>query len=397
MKEIGWSVPFLTLLGLLPGAIALCSIGYYLICLYNAARFVREQKAAGAGVRPAQSTQPVSILKPLRGTDPEMYESFRSHCLLDYPEYEIVFGVSEVDDPAAELVRRLQAEFPQRAIQLIVCSRNLGTNRKVSNLAQMLPLARFDHLIVNDSDIRVEADYLQRVIAPLADPKTGMVTCLYRGVPNKTLGSKLESIGISTDFSGGVLSAREVEKGIHFALGSTMAFRQSDLKAIGGFEAVLDYLADDYELGMRTSARGLKVKLSEVIVETFLPPYKFRQFFDHQLRWARSLRDARRWGYLGVILTFGVPWALLVLASIRGTYWAWGLALLTVIMRITVALVVGRGVLKDRYVLPWLWLVPMRDLVAVAVWIASFAGHTVKWRGTSFTLKDGKLAKVTAD
>jgi len=383
-------IEWLATLGTLSG------VGYYTICLAGAVRFLQDKKAADRSVR-SSYLPPVSILKPLKGTDPEMYESFRSHCLLDYPEYEIVFGVSELDDPAADLVRRLQAEFPQRAIQLIVCSRNLGTNRKVSNLAQMLPLARFDHLIVNDSDIRVEADYLQRVIAPLADPKTGMVTCLYRGVPNKTLGSKLESIGISTDFSGGVLSAREVEKGIHFALGSTMAFRHSDLKAIGGFEAVLDYLADDYELGMRTSARGLKVKLSEVIVETFLPPYKFRQFFDHQLRWARSLRDARRWGYLGVILTFGVPWALLVLASIRGTYWAWGLALLTVIMRITVALVVGRGVLKDRYVLPWLWLVPMRDLVAVAVWIASFAGHTVKWRGTSFTLKDGKLAKVTAD
>lgn len=383
-------IEWLATLGTLSG------VGYYTICLAGAVRFLQDRKAADKSVR-STYFPPVSILKPLKGTDPEMYESFRSHCLLDYPEYEIIFGVSEVDDPAAELVRRLQAEFPQRAIQLIVCARNLGTNRKVSNLAQMLPLARFDHLIVNDSDIRVEADYLQRVIAPLADRKTGMVTCLYRGVPNKTLGSKLESIGISTDFSGGVLSAREVERGIHFALGSTMAFRQSDLKAIGGFEAVLDYLADDYELGMRTSARGLKVKLSAVIVETFLPPYTFHQFFDHQLRWARSLRDARRWGYLGVILTFGVPWALLVLASIRGTYWAWGLAVLTVIMRITVALVVGRGVLRDRYVLPWLWLVPVRDLVAVAVWIASFAGHTVKWRGTSFTLKDGKLAKVTAD
>jgi ceramide glucosyltransferase len=374
----------------------LSGVGYYSICLAGAVRFLQDRTAAGkAG--PSTYLPPVSILKPLKGTDPEMYESFRSHCLLQYPEYEIIFGVSEADDPAAELVSRLQFEFPQRAIRLVVCTGNLGTNRKVSNLAQMLPAARFDHLIVNDSDIRVEADYLQRVIAPLADSKVGMVTCLYRGVPNKTLGSRLESIGISTDFSGGVLSAREVEKGIHFALGSTMAFRRSDLQAIGGFEAVVDYLADDYELGMRTSARGLKVKLSEVVVETFLPPYKFSQFFDHQLRWARSLRDARRWGYVGVILTFGVPWALVVLAFIRGTYWAWGLAILAVIMRIAVALVVGRGVLRDRHVLPWLWLVPVRDLVAVAVWIASFAGHTVKWRGTSFTLKDGKLAKVTAD
>ena len=224
-----------------------------------------------------------------------------------------------------------------------------------------------------------------------------MVTCLYRGVPGRTLGSRLESLGISTDFSGGVLSAREVESGIHFALGSTMAFRRSDLQTIGGFEAVVDYLADDYELGRRMSAYGLRVQLSEVVVETFLPPYKFRQYFDHQLRWARSLRDARRWGYIGVILTFGVPWALLVLASIRGTYWAWGLAIVAVFLRMVVALVVGRLVLKDRYVLPWLALVPVRDLVAVAVWIASFAGHTVEWRGTSFTLKDGKLARLQAD
>src|SRR5882762_9714411 len=311
----------------------LSSVGYYTICLAGAARFLQDRQRAGRNARSIQQLPPVSILKPFKGTDPEMYESFRSHCLLDYPKYEMIFGVSEADDPAVELVRRLQVEFPQRAIHLVVCTMNLGTNRKVSNLVQMLSKAHYDHLIVNDSDIRVESDYLQRVIAPLSDPKVGMVTCLYRGIPSKTLGSHLESLGISTDFCGGVLSAREVESGIHFALGSTLAFRRNDLQAIGGFEAVVDYLADDYELGQRISARGLHVKLSEVVVETFLPPYKFRQFFDHQLRWARSVRDARRWGYLGVILTFGVPWALLVLASIRGTYWAWGLAIAAVIMR----------------------------------------------------------------
>ncbi len=220
------------------------SVGYYSICLAGAARFLRDRGRTDRSVHSSSPPlPPVSILKPLKGPDPEMYESFRSHCLLDYPEYELVFGVSEADDPAAELVRKLQAEFPQRAIQLVVCSANLGTNRKVSNLAQMLFSARYDHLIVNDSDIRVEPDYLRRVVAPLSDPEVGMVTCLYRGVPSRTLGSRLESVGISTDFSGGVLSAREIEKGIHFGLGSTLAFRQRDLQAIGGFEAVVDYLA----------------------------------------------------------------------------------------------------------------------------------------------------------
>jgi ceramide glucosyltransferase len=373
----------------------LSSVGYYTICLVGAARFLRERQAKASLT--FSFLPPVSILKPLKGTDPEMYESFRSHCLLDYPEYEIIFGVSEADDPAVELVHKLQGEFPQRAIRLVECTLNLGTNRKVSNLAQMLAAARHDYLIVNDSDIRVQPDYLQRVMAPLSDPKVGMVTCLYRGVPGGTLGSRLESLGISTDFSGGVLSAREVENGIHFGLGSTLAFRRNDLQAIGGFEAVVDYLADDYELGRRMSAHGLGVQLSEVVVETFLPPYKLGQYFDHQLRWARSVRDSRPWGYVGVILTFGVPWALLVLASIRGSHWAWGLAILAVIMRMAVAIVVGRVVLKDRYVLPWLALVPVRDLIAVVVWVASFAGHTVKWRGTLFTLKDGKLARAQAD
>ncbi len=371
----------------------LSGVGYYSLCLWAAGKFLLQRRTARRA--PVSSfLPPVSILKPLKGTDPEMYEGFRSHCLLNYPEYEIVFGVSEADDPAVGLVERLKAEFPQRQIQLVVCHANLGTNTKVSNLAQMLPVVRYEHLIVNDSDIRVERDYLRRVVAPLANPKIGMVTCLYRGVAGPSLGSHLESIGISTDFSGGVLSAREVEGGIHFGLGSTLAFRRTDLQAIGGFESVVDYLADDYELGKRTSERGQEVELSEVVVETFLPAYTLREFFAHQLRWARSLRDSRRWGYVGMILTFGLPWALLVVASIHGAWWAWVLAGATVFLRVAVALVVGRLVVKDHHVLPWIWLVPLRDLAAVAVWIVSFMGHTVAWRGTLFTLKDGKLART---
>jgi len=374
---------------------ALSSVAYYLICLAGAARFLRDRNAKAA--QAFSYLPPVSILKPLKGTDPDMYESFRSHCTLDYPEYEIIFGVSERDDPAIELVHKLQREFPQRSIRLVVGDLNLGTNRKVSTLAQMLPSARHDHLIVNDSDIRLEPDYLVRVMAPLFDPAVGMVTCLYRGVPHSTLGSWLEAAGISTDFAGGVLAAREIEKGIRFGLGSTLAFRRQDLAAIGGFESVLDYLADDYELGRRISQGGLRVQLSEVVVETFLPPYELGEYFDHQLRWARCIRDARRWGYVGVILTFGVPWALLALAVILGTNVSWGAAILALTMRIIVEAVLARSVLHHRRILRLLALIPVRDLVAVAVWLVSFAGHTVKWRGTSFTLKDGKLARAQPD
>jgi ceramide glucosyltransferase len=324
-----------------------------------------------------------------------MYESFRSHCLQDYPEYEIIFGVSDDADPAIELVQRLQAEFPQQSIRLVACRKNLGTNTKVSNLVQMLPEARHQYLILTDSDIRVEADYMRKVVAPLLDSRVGMVTCLYRGVPSSTLGSRLESIGISTDFSSGVLAARLLE-GIRFGLGSTIAFRRGVLEKIGGFEELLDYLADDYELGNRVAAHGLQVQLSGVVVETFLPPYTLREFADHQLRWARSTRDSRRWGYAGILLTFGLPWALLTVVSALGAGWAWSLLAAAATMRFTMALVIGRAVLHDRHVTRLLGLVPLRDLAAMLTWAGSFAGSTVTWRGDSFTLRDGKLLRINS-
>ncbi|HMJ24019.1 MAG TPA: bacteriohopanetetrol glucosamine biosynthesis glycosyltransferase HpnI [Terriglobales bacterium] len=371
------------------------SLAYYGLCLWSAAGFLRERKAAGEGDRP-KSFAPVSILKPLKGTDPEMYESLRSHCLQNFEEYEIIFGVSEPDDPAIQLIERLKLEFPQHAIRLTLCAKNLGANTKVSNLAQMLPEAKHERILVNDSDIRVRPDYVWRVTAPLGDPQVGLVTCLYRGVAGRTPGSRLESMGISTDFSAGVLAARQLEGSIRFGLGSTLAFRRRDIEAIGGFERFADYLADDYEIGRRLAAQGLKVKLSDVVVETYLPHYTLRQFADHQLRWGRTVRDSRRWGYLGLGLTFGIPWALLVLVLSQGVFSAWALLVAVFSVRVAVALLVGWSVLRDRQVLPSLPLLPLRDLVALLVWIASLAGHTVVWRGDSFKLKDGKLARISA-
>jgi len=217
---------------------------YYLVCIWSAGKFLRERKAE-EGARPPSALPPISILKPLKGTDPEIYESFRSHCLLDYPEYEIIFGVSDANDPAVESVKALQREFPNRRIQLVVSEKILGANVKVSNLAQMLTEARYGLLIVNDSDIRVEPDYLHSVTAALSDPQVGMVTCLYRGVAGPTLGSRIEALGISTDFCPSVLAARQLEGGIQFGLGSTLAFRRAELEKIGGFISFVDYLADD--------------------------------------------------------------------------------------------------------------------------------------------------------
>jgi ceramide glucosyltransferase len=370
----------------------LSSCIYYLTCLRAAWIFIREQKAGGG--RTIQFVPAVSILKPLKGADPDMYESFRSHCLQDYPEHEIVFGVSDANDPAIESVKQLQRDFPASKIKWLVCPAILGANVKVSNLAQILNAATYDHLIVDDSDIRVESDYLRRVMAPLADPAVGLVTCLYRGVPAATVGSRLEALGISTDFCVGVLAARQLERGIRFGLGSTLAFRRAELERIGGFESFVDFLADDYELGRHFADLGLRVVLSDVVVETHLPAYDMRGFLAHQLRWARGVRDARSGGYFGLVLTYGLMWALFAVIAAHSAPWSWGVFGVTVLLRLAIALSVGKSVLQDAQLLKNLWLLPLRDLVAVAVWIASFAGHTVTWRGDRFELKNGRLIRI---
>jgi ceramide glucosyltransferase len=369
---------------------ALCGIGYYLLCLVSARKFLRRSRAL-PGFAP-----PVSILKPLRGADPEGYENFRSHCLQDYPEYEIVFGVRDAADAAVPFVERLIQECPDRQIRLVVCPAILGNNQKVGSLIQMLPQARYDYLLIDDSDIRVAPDYLRRVMACFADPKVGMVTCLYRGVAGRTLGSRLEALGINTEFMAGVLAARQLEGGIHFALGSTLAISRSCLQKIGGFEPLVDYLADDFQLGYRTSAAGLDVRLADTVVENFLPDYTFSAFLQHQLRWSRSTRHSRPSGHAGLVLTFGVAWALAALVVSWGAAWAWALLAAAVATRTWLAYAVGRVVLDDRRWARDLWLLPFRDLLALVVWIGSYTGRTVHWRGTDFILEDGKL-KLAAD
>lgn len=337
----------------------------------------------------------VSILKPLKGTDPEMYESFRSHCVQDYPEYEILFGVSDANDPAAALVQQLQHEFPQRAIRLVLCEKNLGANGKVSCLAQLAAVARYEFLLVNDSDIRVQPNYLRTVLTELQQPNTGLVTCLYRGIAAGTIPSRLESLGISTDFVPGVLTARLIERGLRFGLGSTLAFRRQDLEAIGGFEAIVDYLADDYELGERISQQGRKIVLSKAVVETFLPSYSFTEFLSHQLRWARTIRVSRPGGYAGLVITYTLPWAILCVVLARGAGWAWGLLVAALLIRVVMAVTDGVTVLHDKSVLPSLWLLPVRDLLAPMIWIGGLFGRKILWRGEKFELQNGKLKRST--
>ncbi len=372
------------------GCISSCA--YYLVCLAGSWSLLHSWDTARRN--PFAEMPPISILKPLKGTDPQMYQSFRTHCLQDYADYEIVFGVSDPSDPAVGSVDALRKEFPEREIQLVICPNILGTNVKVSNLERMVQVARHEYLVVNDSDIAVERDYLRRIVVPMSTGQAGMVTCLYRGVAAPTLGSQLEALGISTDFCAGVIAARLLEGGLSFGLGSTLAFRRSVLDQIGGFKSMVDFLADDYELGNRISRLGRKIVLSDVVVETHLPAYDFAGFVAHQMRWARGVRDARLGGYIGLVSTFGFTWALLNLILAGAARWAWIVLAGALFLRVAVALVVARSVLKDRQILRYLWLLPLRDLIAVAIWIVSFWGHTVTWRGDRFELRNGRLIRT---
>jgi len=376
------------------------SLFFYFLSALGLASFLGDRrKKLQQAPQPENQLPPISILKPLKGIDPEIWENFCSHCEQDYPQFQIIFGVSDPGDPAVEVVRKLQSKYPNLPIELIVCDHVLGANIKVSNLVQMLPAAHHELLLVNDSDIRVPPDYLRKVTALLAGASVGLVTCLYRGIASPTgasptLGSRLEALGISTDFVPGVLSARLLEQGLHFGLGSTLALRRRDLEAIGGFEALLDYLADDYELGRRIAASGKRVELSAATVTTFLPAYTLREFLRHQLRWSRTIRDARRWGYVGLLFTFGLPWALMTLLAAGGAAWAWLLFGLTLAARLAIGLVAAECVLEDRQALRNILLLSLRDLIAPLIWAAGFMGDRIHWRGDVFDLKDGRLTRA---
>ncbi len=395
--------------------LTLSGMAYMVLALWGARAFsrwlgVRARVSGGDG----EFAPPVTVLKPLKGGDARMYEGLRSHCVQVYGgAYELVFGVSSAEDAACTVVERLRGEFPEVVMRLVVCPERLGTSGKVSNLVQMARGARFEFVVVNDADIAVGPGYLAGVMRGFGDERVGMVTALYvgRAIAKQTgatqtmakqtgaggrvgVWSRMEALGISTDFIPGVLTARMLEGGIRFGLGSTLAMRRVALRAAGGFEAVLECLADDYELGARIAAAGYRVELCGEVVETSVPAYDFGGFRDHQMRWARSTRDSRRWGYVGLGVTFCVPWAMLTCVASGGALWSFALLSLAVLLRVSVALSVGVGVLRDGQVLRDLWLLPVRDWFGLGFWVWSFAGDTVVWREERFRLRGGRLERI---
>ncbi|MEO8100245.1 MAG: glycosyltransferase [Acidobacteriota bacterium] len=351
----------------------ICAVAaaYQIFAIVACVAFKRQRSIAGS------ASVPVSILKPVHGVEPSMREAIASHAALE-GEYEFLCGVRE-GDPAAQVI----AEFPKARI---VPARTQTPNGKVGVLVDLAREAQYRVLIVNDADIRVAADYISRVTAPLTDPSVGLVTCLYRA-EGSTFAARFEGLGIATDFAPSTLVARLV--GVdEFAMGSTMAFRRTTLDRIGGFEAIADYLADDYQLGQRVHSLGLKCVLSDMIVTTHLGG-TWLDVWQHQVRWARTIRVSNFWGYLGLPITFATLWA--VVAACGGHP---ALALFLLDLRIVMAIVAGWAVLKSRDT--WvLWpLIPIRDLFGAAVWLAGLLGKTVLWRGRRLKLdRSGRIVE----
>jgi ceramide glucosyltransferase len=345
---------------------------------------VLAHRRSGAGPCPANSG--VSILKPVYGRDPGFYSAIRSHALQQYPEFEILFGVHSLDDSASADVQRLIAEFPSLPIRLIVCSRRTP-NPKVGTLADLASEARYPVLIVNDSDITVPPGYLNNVTAQLRDPSIGLVTCLYRAEAHDWP-SRFEALAVATEFAPGTLVAPWFGVS-EFGLGSTLAFRKADLERIGGFRSIADYLADDYQLGRRLHSLGLRNLISQVVVSTRISAGSWAAAWRHQLRWARTIRLSRGGGYAGLPVTFATLWALL--AALLG-FWPLALGLLAI--RLAMALACGWGVLGSADVWKYFYLIPVRDLVGVAVWAAGLFGNRVEWRGRRLRIDgEGRIVK----
>jgi ceramide glucosyltransferase len=376
------SLSLLTLVSGLLFLLVLAAICYYCFAIYAAIDFFRHPSKPNSDFHP-----PVSVLKPICGLDGSAYETLASFCRQDYPTYQIIFGIQSAHDPSVVVVRQLIRDFPDIDIRYVISDQTIGVNPKVSNLANAISKAKYDILVLADSDIRVEPDYLRQVVHPFRHTSVGVVTCMYRSLPETWL-SAFEALSISTEFMPSVLVAREVE-GVSFALGATIAIRRTTLEAIGGFAAIANYLEDDFQLGKKPAQLGYQVVLSDYVVDHVMSTKTISAFIHHQLRWARGTRYARPWGYLGLIFTYGTVASLLFWLTTGGTALGWGMLGITLTLRLTMAWVVAIQKFQDPVAKQLLWLVPLRDIVAFLFWCSSYFGNTIEWRGREFEISNG--------
>lgn len=345
--------------------------------VYLAAAMLLLRRWSSRRVPRAERLPPVTILKPLCGTEPLLYENLRTFCDQDYPEFQIIFGVRDKNDPAIGVARRLIDEFPALDLRLIIDDRIIGTNAKVSNLANMMSSVRHDTIVIADSDIYVGRDYLACLVGPLEDPAVGVVTCLYRARPHGLVSSYLQAMYVNEWFLPSVLVAKALG-GSEFGFGSTLAVRAHVLKDIGGFHALADYLADDFMLGELARRQGLRTVLSPYLVETIAHEPGPAMLLAHELRWMRTIRTIQPWGYAGTWLTYAFPVSLCGAALVHSMPWSIGLPLLALALRIALHYV-ARQSLQLSYATN-VWLVPVRDVLSFVVWLASFFSRRVTWR-----------------
>jgi ceramide glucosyltransferase len=350
-----------------------------------------------AQVGTGQFLPPASIIKPVRGVDHEAYENFASFCRLDYPEYEVVFAVADRNDQVIPIIERLCVDFPQRTIRLITNVPHIGTNEKINNLCQLAQKAKYDLLVMSDSDVRVEQDYLKAVVAPFANPEVGVVTMLYKGQSAGNVASKLDALGMYMDSAPAALVAKKVEGRMRFAFGWTMATSKKFLSEIGGWEAMVNHHSDDFELGKRIAECGHRVELIAKPVTMVFPNESMREYFNHELRWSIGLKSVRPLGYWGLIFTHGLPWALLgsVVSMVRGsTAIAASYLLAYLVLRIGLTWITGSWGLGDRELWRILWLVPTRDALSFVVWINGFFSDEITWRGLGYRVRKGRLFPI---
>ena len=365
---------------------------YYLIVIYSSWRYFRAAKRRAAS--PA-FTPPVSILKPMRGEDPGAYENLSSFCCQDYPQYEMLLCVDPGDQTVFPIVERLRRNFPERTIRILYGSGRVATNDKVAKLARLVSEAKHEFVVISDSDVRVRPDYLRNVVAPLARPNIGAVTCFYVSVEDKSFTDRLQNIGMTSDFYPGILVAWQLD-GIKFALGPTIATTRTRLAAFGGYAAIENRPADDLLVGRLIAAQGYEVALLPYTIQTVADYGSFRELLHKRLRWIVVMRNLRPAGHFGLIFTLGLAWTLAAIAfhptapvilSFAGAY-----LFLRVVMT---AIIAGWG-LNQPSSLKNVWLIPMWDAVACAIWLVSFSRNSIRWRGADYYIREGQLVPVAS-
>ena len=383
LTTLGNPVSYLLLL-----VLCLPAIWYYCYAIYATLSFFSQAVETKPDFHP-----PVSILKPICGLDNDTYENFASFCRQDYPTYQLIFGVRDEQDPCISVVQQLIQDFPEIDIQLVISAQAIGSNLKVSNLANAVAVAKYETLVLADSDVRVDPNYLRQLVQPLSDPAVGVVTCLYRPITRGWV-ANFEAVGISTEYLAGVLVANQLE-GMKFALGPTIAIRQTVLDAIGGFGAIADYLADDFQLGYLPAQAGYKVVLSHYVIDHVITTETLADLVRRQVRWACCTRVSRPWGYLGLFFSYGTATSLLFLLLTQGSLLGWVGFGLTWSSRLLMAWVVGVSSLQDPVVKRFFGIVPLRDLLTFAIWCYSYGGNHLRWRDRLLLLtREGKLVPV---